>query len=138
LLTPGRKKELHRTIFVQRPLWFDANTIDQCELEPNERRAPAYLLVSQRFRLLQAVNNLRLLPADEPERCLTPADRKKLIDALETAGDLTFKKVRSKTVLNLEKDYVFSIERGGEKTMKGNRTNAEFRRALGERWDNMT
>ena len=44
LLTPERKKEIQRAIFFQRPLWFDPKTIGQCELEPGQRRAPAYLL----------------------------------------------------------------------------------------------
>jgi CRISPR-associated endonuclease Csn1 len=134
LLTREHEKELFKAIFFQRPLWFDPNTIGRCELEPGERRAPVHLLVSQRFRLLQAVNNLRLLPPGEPERPLTPADRKKLIDELETKGDLTFRKVRSKKVLDLGDDYAFTVERGGEKTLRGNRTNAELSKVFGERW----
>ncbi len=136
LLTEEHRKEVHRAIFYQRPLWFDPNTVGQCELEPGQRRAPAYLLISQRFRLLQTVNNLRVLPPGEPERPLTPADRKKLIDQLEIKGDLKFDKVRK--LLDLEKEYIFTLERGGEKTIKGNRTNADFYKVFGERWLKMT
>jgi CRISPR-associated endonuclease Csn1 len=135
-LTEDRRKELYKAIFFQRPLWLDPNTIGECELDPGERRAPAYLLVSQRFRLLQTVNNLRLLPPGEPETPLTPADRQKLIEELEIKGDLKFDKVRK--LLGLEKEYVFSVERGGEKAIKGNRTNADLYKMCGGPWLNMT
>src|SRR5579875_1031953 len=132
LLTPERKKQIYDTIFFQRPLWLDPGTVGNCELEPGEKRAPAYLLVSQRFRLLQTVNHLRVLPPDDVDMPLTPTDRKKLVDALETKGDLTFKEISK--LLKLEKGYKFNLESGGEKRIKGNRTNAAFYAAFGERW----
>lgn len=136
LLTEERRKELRKAIFFQRPLWFDPNTIGTCELEPECRRAPAYLLVAQRFRLLQTVNNLTVLPPDDVEMPLTPADRKKLVDELETKGGRTFKQISK--LLKLEKAYAFNLERGGEKTIKGNRTNADFCEVFGQRWLSMT
>lgn len=84
LLTEERKKLLYRALFYQRPLKDQPELIGHCELEPGERRAPAYLLVSQRFRLLQTVNNLKVLPPGEPERDLTPSDRAKLVEALDS------------------------------------------------------
>jgi len=136
LLTEGRRKELRKAIFFQRPLWFDPNSIGTCELEPACRRALAYLLVSQRFRLLQTVNNLRILPPGEPERSLTPKDREKLTEALELRGDLTFIQIRK--LLGLTKEYTFTLERGGEKRLRGNRTNADFCEVFGERWLGMS
>ena len=53
LLTAEKKKEIHRAIFFQRKLKAQKYLIGKCELEPGEHRAPAYLLTSQRFRLLQ-------------------------------------------------------------------------------------
>lgn len=132
LLTPERKKQIYDAIFFQRPLWLDPGTVGNCELEPGEKRAPAYLLVSQRFRLLQTVNNLRVLPPDDVDMPLTPTDRKKLVDALEMKGDLTFKEISK--LLKLEKGYKFNLESGGEKRIKGNRTNADFYAVFGERW----
>jgi CRISPR-associated endonuclease Csn1 len=139
LLTLEHKKELQDAIFFQRPLWFDPNTIGQCELEPGERRAPAHLLTSQRFRLAQTVNNLKVLPPGEPERDLTPADRKKLVDELEIKGDLTFKQVRKLLDLPEKPEkYEFNLERGGEKRLKGNRTGAHFLEVFGDRWLQMS
>jgi len=136
VLTNARKKILFQAIFYQRPLWLDPNMIGKCELETNELRAPVHLLASQRFRLLGGANNLRILPPGETERSLTEADRAKLIEQLENNGDLTFKQVRKS--LNLEKSYLFNLERGGEERLLGNRTNAKFRNALGGRWLEMT
>ncbi len=136
LLAEDRMKELQNAIFYQRPLWFDPNTIGHCELEPGEHRAPAYLLVAQRFRLLQTVNNLTIFPPDDFEKPLTPEDRQKIIDELETKGDRTFKQIFR--LLGLEKGYSFNLERGGEKRHKGNRTNAEFLAVFGEHWLKMS
>ena len=147
LLTPERKKELHRAIFFQRPLWFDPNTIGQCELEPGQRRAPAYLLVAQRFRLLQKVNDLLIeLPGQVP-RYLTPEERAKLTDALELQGDLSFHKGRKasghtipsvRDLLGLPKTASFNLQRGGEEKIPGNRTTSQFYAVFGERWLDMS
>jgi CRISPR-associated endonuclease Csn1 len=135
LLTDERKKALNQALFFQRPLWYDPDVIGRCELEPEERRAPAYLLVAQRFRLLQTVNNLRVLPTGQPERDLSPDERKKLIEALELKGDQSFVQIRK--VLGL-KGCEFNLERGGEKRIKGNRTSADFYDVFGERWLQMS
>jgi CRISPR-associated endonuclease Csn1 len=132
LLTDERKKQLSKAIFYQRPLRFDPDVIGLCQLEPGERRAPAHLLISQRFRLLQTVNNLRILPPGGTEVGLTPEQRAKLINSLERQGDLTFAGVRK--LLGLSKAYAFNLERGGEKSIKGNRTFADFHAVFGERW----
>lgn len=132
IFTPERRKKLFRAIFYQRPLKIKRGLIGKCELEPDQRRAPRYLLVSQRFRLLQRVSDLKVIPPDEPEKWLTPADRAKLSDALELQGDRTFAQVRK--LLGLSKEYAFNLERGGEKTLRGNRTASSLYKAFGERW----
>ena len=81
-LTSDRRAKLREAIFHQRPLKFDPNAIGDCELEPGEKRAPKYLLVAQQFRMLQTVNNLRVLPPGETERALTAGEREKLVGAL--------------------------------------------------------
>ena len=136
LPTDERKKLLFQAIFYQRPLKDQPELIGHCELEPEERRAAAYLVTSQRFRLLQTVNNLTILPPGEPEKKLTPADRAKLIEALELHGDQTFPHIRK--LLGLTRNYGFNLERGGEKSIKGNRTNSDFYAVFGERWSRMS
>jgi CRISPR-associated endonuclease Csn1 len=146
LLTEDRKKQLRQAIFYQRPLRFDPNVIGVCELEPDCRRAPAYLLVSQRFRLIQTVNNLKVLSPGEAERNLAPGERAKLIEALQLQGHLHFRKDRKsngetvpsiRKLLGLPKGCAFNLERGGEKSLKGNRTFADFHAVFGQRWLDM-
>jgi len=147
LLTPEAKKEIQRAIFFQRPLWFDPKTIGQCELEPGQRRAPAYALVAQRFRLLQKVNDLQIeLPGELP-RFLTKEERAKLADTLELQGDLSFHKGRKITgrpvpsvrgLLDLPKTVTFNLQRGGEEKIPGNRTTSQFYCVFGERWLEMS
>ncbi len=133
LPTEERRKELRRAIFYQRPLWFDPNTVGQCELEPGQPRAPRSSFVAQRFRLLQAVNNLRLESPDRSERSLTLEERAELVQELELKGDRTFAQTRK--LLKLPKEARFTIEHGGEKTLHGNRTTAAFCGVFGEqRW----
>jgi CRISPR-associated endonuclease Csn1 len=131
LLTETRKKELHRAIFFQRPLWFDRNTVGRCELEPGDRRAPIHLLIAQRFRLFDRLNNLKINGAE-----LRPDDRRKLAQELELHGDLTFAKLRK--LLGLTKDDEINLARGGEEKLIGNRTFSKFHKALGQRWLDMT
>lgn len=135
LLIEERKKELRDSLFFQRPLWFDPDVIGRCGLEPEERRAPAYVLIAQRFRLMQMVNNLQVLPAGQGERDLSPEERKKLIEALELKSDQSFVQIRK--LLSL-KGSQFNLERGGEKRIKGNRTSSDFYGVFGERWLQMS
>jgi len=147
LLTPEAKKEIQQAIFFQRPLWFDPNTIGQCELEPGQHRAPAYSLVAQRFRLLQKVNDLQIeLPGELP-RFLNAEERGKLADALELQGDLAFHKGKKihgtpipsiRDLFGLPKNVTFNLQRGGEEKIPGNRTTSQFYAIFGERWLEMS
>jgi len=147
LVSDDRKKQISQALFYQRPLWFDPETIGQCELEPGERRAPAYLLTAQRFRLLQRVNDLQIEEPGKVPRYLTPEERAKLSDALELQGDLSFHKDRKvngrvlpsvRTLLGLPKNVPFNLQRGGEEKMPGNRTTSAFYAVFGERWLEMS
>lgn len=136
ILTPERRKELYSAIFYQRPLWFPESVVGKCELEPGEPRAPKYTFLAQRFRLLQSVNNLVLDLSDGSSRSLTQAERAKLTDELELAGDRTFAQARK--LLGLPKSAQFSIEKGCEKTLRGNRTTSAFFKAFGSSWCEMS
>ncbi len=133
ILTPERRSELRSAIFYQRRLWFPDDLVGRCELEPGEPRAAKYSFAAQRFRLLQSVNNLKLGSPDGSQRALTFDERAKLAEELESDGDRSFAQVRR--LLGLRKDSRFSIENGGEKTLRGNRTTSAFCGVFGnERW----
>lgn len=126
-LTDELRKRIHHVTFHQRPLKIKKSTIGKCEVEPQYRRAPVALLSSQRFRLLQAVNNLKVNGRD-----LTADERTKLLEALENKGDLKFTAARALLGLRGTK---FNLEEGGEEKLPGSRTAADLRGIFRERWD---
>lgn len=135
-LTPARRRRLYAALFSQRPLWFPKNLVGTCDLEPGESRAPKYSFLSQRFRMLESVNNLTL-DTGGSERGLTQDERAKLVQELELHGGLTFSHIRKK-LLRLPAGSVFTIERGGEKILRGNRTTSKLYEVFGERWLEMS
>ena len=72
--------------FFQRKVYWPLNSIGRCELEPGETRAPVADRRFQEFRMLQEVNNLRLIDNSTTgipvERALTPDERREVIDYL--------------------------------------------------------
>jgi CRISPR-associated endonuclease Csn1 len=135
ILTPALKKEFFDAIFFQRKLWFSPNLVGKCELEKEEIRAPAHLIISQRFRFLQLVNNLKLSIPGQPECDLTPEERNLLVNKLSSEGDLTFKAFRK---LPGFAKADFNLERGGEERIPGDRTSSELAGIFGDRWQTMS
>ena len=135
-LTDDLKAQVHRAIFHQRPLKKQKHLIGNCELEPGRKRAPWALLLSQRFRFLQQLNNTRITTPDGHKRDLTPQERTLLTEALDTKGDLTFAKARK--TLGLSAHHSFNWESGGEKRFMGNRTNAKLADVFGTGWWDLT
>lgn len=131
VLTPELKKRVYHRIFHQRPLKSQSDKIGRCELEPKRRRAPWALLDAQRFRLLQAVNNLRIRNEFGVEYELTLEQRQTLIDELDRKKEVTF--VRMRRLLRIP-DVTFNLERGGDKRLRGNETNAILAKVFGDRW----
>lgn len=132
LLSDGHRAQVARAIFYQRRTRTRPSAIGWCELEPNRRRAPAYLLNTQRFRLLQKVNDLTIRSFGEPERNLTRDQRTDLTRALELQGDLEFKEVRE--ILHLKKSHHFNLQGGKESKMPGNRTASQLYKIFKSQW----
>lgn len=145
-LTDANKQALHKAMFFQRPLRSARELIGVCTFECRARnmpkdlkRAPWALEKTQRFRLLQAVNNLWVEDTSAPmgeRRDLTPDERATLIALLDREGDQTFAALRK--ALGLKKHWKFSLERGGEKRLIGNRTGAKLRAVFGAAWDRLS
>ena len=158
ILTGENCKLIRKALFHQRPLKSQKKLIGMCELEPNQRRAPLACLEAQRFRYLQKINDLRIIPPnfawsdddmntfvfgdiETPDptrgRLLTQEERAKLVDHLEYEGDIKFSAL--KKFFGLKKGYTFSHERGGEEKLVGNRTGAKMASAFGmDRWKAMS
>jgi len=129
LLTDTLKKKIQKIIFCQRPLKSVKRFIGDCELEKGRKRAPWGLLVSQRFRYLQKLNDLLIISNDNGhKRELSDEERQTLGDSLELKGDLTFGKMRK--LLGL-RGIKFNLELGEEKRIPGNRTAAKLVKIFG-------
>lgn len=129
------KAKVSRLLFFQRPIAAQEHLIGFCELEPEERRAPWAFLEAQRFRVLQKVNDLRVIEHGQvQERSLTDDERTTVFAKLENEDDQSFAGLRK--LLGL-KQATFNLERGGEKRLRGNRTNSFMGAVFGVFWDEM-
>ena len=61
VLDDNFRAEVSSLLFFQRPIAEQEHLIGFCELEPEERRAPWAFLEAQRFRVLQKVNDLKVI-----------------------------------------------------------------------------
>jgi len=138
ILSNQLKEQIFEAIFFQRKLKSVKNLIGTCALEPGEKRCPWFRFEAQRFRILQNVNNLRLINKETGELTkLNNKQRKILYDFLETKERVSV--TQAKKALGLKpRSYVFSIEEGGEKYLRGNSSNATLKKVLEERWGKMT
>lgn len=137
-MTEEAKARVHAAIFFQRPLKPQTHLIGVCDCDPPHRRAPVALRLAQRFRLLQKVNDLEVLEPTGFPRPLSSDERAKLIAALEQSGDLTFAKIRGKSILALPKETSFNLEKGGEKKLPGHRTDAKLAEIFGGKWPRLS
>lgn len=136
LLSDALKKQIADAIFHQRPLKSQKGLIGGCDLVPGKKRAPKALLISQRFRMLQKVNDLEVIYSDESHRHLTGEERARVLEEMEQHAKLTFKGIAR--LLKLPKGVEFNFERGGEKDLPGNKTAAALRAVFGDRWDSFS
>lgn len=139
LISNEKRKNLFNVIFKQKPLKSVKHLIGKCILDPNERRAPMYNFAAQKFRYLSALNNLIIATPGETNRTLTSEEWTILAKALEgETGELdqhgNLKYTKAKKLLHLPKSSKFTIEEGGEKSIKGNRTNANLAKVFEENW----
>lgn len=137
-MTAELRDELYHALFDQRPLKPQTHLIGRCSLMPGRRRAPIALRVAQRFRILQAVNNLKITFPDGETRFLDEAERRKVFEALDTSAERTFGQLRQKKILGLPKGSTFNLEEGGEKRLVGNRTDAKLASIFGDRWNELS
>lgn len=124
-LTDPVQRELTQLLFFQRPLKSQAFRVGPCELEPKKRRMVLAHPIAQKFRLIQKVNDLRIVDdvgVDEIE--VTATMRTQLIDHLMKNAHITFAGIRK--LLKLPKSARFNFERAEEKSLIGHRTAAKL------------
>ena len=94
----------------------------RCTFMPEEERAPLALPSTQRFRMYQEVNNLRILREGLKEEPLTLQQRNDLIAALEQHSKRSFTQI--KKLLGIGGAVQFNFEDPKRQELKGNVTSA--------------
>lgn len=124
--------ELKDCLLHQRPL--KPVKPGRCTLIPEEERAPLALPSTQRFRIYQEVNNLRILREGLKEEPLTLTQRNELTAALEENSKRSFTQI--KKLLGLGGVVQFNFEDPKRQEFKGNVTSAILRKSehFGEVW----
>jgi CRISPR-associated endonuclease Csn1 len=106
ILTEIAKKEIRATLLYQRPL--KPAKPGKCFLEPSEDRAPIASPYFQRFRILQTINELRIISRYGDQRPLTLKERNILLEDLSQKKELKFS--AAKKLLSLSVYDRFSIQ----------------------------
>ena len=112
--------ELKDILLHQRPL--KPVKPGRCTFLPEEERAPLALPSTQRFRMYQEVNNLRILREGLREEALTLEQRDTLIASLEGNSKCSFTKI--KKLLGVGGTVQFNFEDPKRQELKGNTTSA--------------
>ena len=136
LFTSAARDELKDVLLHQRPL--RPVVPGRCTLLPDEQRAPQALPSTQRFRIYQEVNNLRLLTTDLREQPLTLDQRNIIAALLEKQGEVRFSAMLK--ALKLPSTSRFNLEDIKRDRLKGNATSAMLSRVqyFGDRWYGFT
>lgn len=132
LFTEAARAELRYCLLFQRPL--KPVKPGRCTLIPEEERAPLALPSTQRFRMYQEVNALRILREGLKEEPLTLAQRDALVEAMERKSKLTF--TAMKTLLKTGGAVQFNFEDPKRQEFKGNTTSAILgdKKHFGDAW----
>lgn len=107
----------HGLLFFQRSLYWPKSSIGRCEREPGEKRCERADRLAQRFRLLNEVNNLRIIPQKDDMRPLTADERQILLAKLSVKKEATFDEM--KKWLGLLEGDGFNLEAGNRKKLLG-------------------
>jgi CRISPR-associated endonuclease Csn1 len=136
-LTAELRDKIAHLLFYHRPIAAQAHLIGKCELEPTKQRAPWAMMAAQRFRILQKVNDLRLIePGNAISTPLTEEQRVQLYRLLDREGTQTFAAIRKH--LSIPKGIQFNLEKGDEKELRGNRTQKSMLKVFGDKWDTLS
>lgn len=132
LFTEKARADLKDVLLHQRPL--KPVIPGRCTFMPKEERAPLALPSTQRYRIYQEVNNLRILREGLKEEPLTLEQRDKLVAKLER-GNQSFKTAIPKTI-GVSGTVGFNLADAKRTELKGNRTSEILgkKEHFGETW----
>ncbi|MCR4304857.1 MAG: type II CRISPR RNA-guided endonuclease Cas9 [Gallionella sp.] len=122
LFTEAARDDLKNVLLFQRKL--KPVKPGRCTFMPDEERAPLALPSTQRFRMYQEVNNLRILREGLKEEPLSLKQRDDLIAALEENSKRSFTQI--KKLLGVGGAVQFNFEDPKRQELKGNTTSAKL------------
>jgi CRISPR-associated endonuclease Csn1 len=128
-----RKKVRDEIIFYQRPLKPTDELIGDCDLEDGEKRCARADWYARQFRILQDVNNLKVVNPDGSRQKLRDEQRKMVLGELEKKKSVSFSSLRRKLGLIETQGFnaEYDIDEKGNKRekMQGD----EFSAVMGSR-----
>ena len=131
--------------FFQRRVYWPLSSIGLCELEKFQLRASVADRRYQEFRMLSELNNLKIIPKNDPLdgiRKLTAEEREAAIDYLSTTGKPTLPGLRGKiakvsTTLT-KTNFTFNLEADDRSNIAGLPTECALEKAIGKKdWMNL-
>lgn len=120
-LDAGVCEAIQDIIFFQRPL--KAVSVGNCTFKKDHKRARKAYPIVQQYRILQEVNNLKLLD-NKDGRILSDDEKKLIADTLYGQKTLTFSTIRK--LLHLPKTIKFNLETESKKSIEGDSTSSFF------------
>ncbi|MCX6511892.1 MAG: type II CRISPR RNA-guided endonuclease Cas9 [Actinobacteria bacterium] len=136
LLSIEAKEAIHEALSFQRPLL--PVRPGRCSLETEEYRAPIALPSSQRFRIYQEVNAIRIEGADHTMAPLAKEQRDLIVTELFLKQKVSFAGIR--TLLKLGKGMAINLEGAKREELKGDITGYLLAgdEAFGPRWRDLS
>ncbi|MGH6883684.1 MAG: type II CRISPR RNA-guided endonuclease Cas9, partial [Hypericibacter sp.] len=134
VFTPEAGAELREILLHQRPL--KPVKPGRCTLETDDERAPLALPSSQRFRILQELNNLRVERALGESEALNLVQRDQLAALLEKSQKVSFERMRKVLKLGGKSEPRFNLESEKRSELKGNAASLALSKddRFGARW----
>jgi CRISPR-associated endonuclease Csn1 len=131
-LTQETCERITDIIFYQRNL--KPVQVGKCRFEYSKHRARLAYAETQKFRILQEVNNLELIESMEGDPQLTNEDRQKIIKSLLSFPKRTFSQLRA--LLKLPRDCRFNLESEKRSELLGDTTSVLLSddKCFGSRW----
>ncbi len=125
---------IHGVMFFQRPIYWPKSVVGHCEIDPKQKRCRRADRAAQEFRLLQEVNNLRIISGGGEILELTEGQRDQLLESLSEKESLEFNAIRKK--LGLFENDGFNLEAGKRTKLQGFETDAKIanKKCLGKVW----
>jgi CRISPR-associated endonuclease Csn1 len=134
-LTEGLRVQLRKAIFFQRPLRSSKGLVGRCSLESKKRRLAAAHPVAQEVRMLQFINNIKVVMPGEIERQLDPTERAKALELLSNCGRMTLKQL--KDGVGLPKKAKFNFDDDDDTFARGLDTVSKIQNLASGLWDRL-